>query len=94
MLDYVSLEPLEGAWLPGDGPYRSVVDRCRTAWADFKEFAHSATHGSMVHALAQLWSHYPSVDLWRVVSGHMLGMNVEKIASLEDDAEESMKRLA
>ena len=28
VLDRVGLEQPEGAWLPGDGPYRSVVDRC------------------------------------------------------------------
>ena len=40
------------------------------AWIDFKEFVHSATHGAVVHALAQLKSHYPSVDLQRVAIGY------------------------
>ena len=44
MLDCVDLGQPEGGWLPGDEPYRSVMDRCRIAWADFKEFACSATH--------------------------------------------------
>ena len=70
VLDCISLEQLEGEWLPGDGPYQSVVDHCRIAWVDFKEFASSAAHGAMVHALAQLRSHYPSVDLQRVASGY------------------------
>ena len=70
MLDYVGLEQSEGARLPKDGPYLSVVDRCWTAWVDFKEFAHSTTHEAVIHALAQLRSHYPSVDLQRVATGY------------------------
>ena len=94
VLDYVGLEHPKRARLPGDKPYRSVVDHCRTAWVDFKEFAHSATHGAVVHVLTQLRSHYPLVNLWWVVTRYMQGMDVEKIARLEDDAEEPMKRLA
>ena len=51
VLDYVSLEPPVGARLPRDGPYRSVMDHCRMAWADFKEFAHSAAQGAVIHAV-------------------------------------------
>ena len=70
MLDYVGPEQPEGGRLPIDGPCRSVVDRCRTAWTDFKEFTHSAAQGAIVHVLAQLRSHYPSVDLQRVATGY------------------------
>ena len=63
VLDYVGLEQHEGARLPGDGPYWSVMDRCQIAWADFKEFACSTTHRVIVRALTELWSHYPLVDL-------------------------------
>ena len=55
---------------------------------------HSATHGAIIHALPQLRSHYPSVDLQRVATGYAQGTNTEKIARLEDDAEEPTKRLA
>ena len=51
MLDYVGLEQPEGAWLPGDGSYRLVVDRYRIAWVDFKEFTPSTAHEAIVHAL-------------------------------------------
>ena len=54
VLDCISLEQPEGAWLPGDKPYRSVMDHCWTAWVDFKEFTRSVTHGAIVHALAQI----------------------------------------
>ena len=93
MLDYIGLEQPEGGRLPSDGPYRSVVDHCRTTWVDFKEFMRSAAHGAMVHALVQLRSHYPSVDLQRVATGYAQGTNTEKIARLEDEVEEPAKRL-
>ena len=55
---------------------------------------HSATHGAIIHALPQLRSHYPSVDLQWVATGYAQGTNIEKIARLEDKAEEPAKRLA
>ena len=51
-------------------------------------------HGSIIHALTQLRSQYPLVDLQWVVTGYVQGTNVEKIARLEEDAEEPTKRLA
>ena len=54
---------------------------------------HSAAHGAIIHALTQLRSHYPLVDLQWVATRYAQGMNVEKIARLEDDAEEPAKRL-
>ena len=94
VLDCVGPEQPEGGRLPSDGPYRSVVDHYRTTWMNYKEFGHSTAHGAIVHALAQLRSHYPSVDLQQVVTRYTQGTNVEKIARLEDDAEEPAKRLA
>lgn len=52
LLDCVGLEQPGGALLPIDAPHCSVTDCCRTVWAEFKEFACSATHGAIVHALA------------------------------------------
>ena len=61
---------------------------------DFKEFTRSTAQGAIVHALTQLRSHYPLVDLQWVATGYAQGTNAEKIARLEDDAEEPEKRLA
>ena len=61
---------------------------------DFREFACSATHGAIVHALEQLQSQYPSVNLRRVMTGYVQGTDAKKIARLEDDVEEPVKRLA
>ena len=94
MLDCVGLEQPEGSRLSGDRPYRSVLDHCQMAWVDFKEFARSATHGAVIHILMQLQSHYPLVDLRRVATGYAQGTDAEKIAMLEDGAEEPVKGLA
>ena len=64
------------------------------AWSDFKEFIRSAAHGAVVHALAQLRSHYPMVDLQHMVTGYAHGIDAMKIARLEDEAKESTKSLA
>ena len=61
---------------------------------DFKEFVRSVAHGTVIHALVQLRSHYPLVDLQRVATGYVQGMNAEKVARLEDEVEEPAKRLA
>ena len=41
-----------------------------------------------------LRSHYPSVDLERVVTGYAWRMDVAKITKLEDEAKEPGKKLA
>ena len=51
-------------------------------------------HGAVIHALTQLKSHYPLVDLQWVATGYVQGTNVDKITMLENDAEEPTKRLA
>ena len=53
VLDCIGFEPSKGReLLPGDPPPRSILDRCRIVWLDFKEFPHIAAHGAIVHALA------------------------------------------
>ena len=79
--------------LPGDMPYQSVINCCRVAWSDFKEFTCSAAHGAVFHTLAQLRLHYPLVDLQRVVTRYARGTDANKIARLEDEAEGPAKRL-
>ena len=95
MLDYVGfVPPKASSWLPGDLPHRSIVDRFQTLWAHFKEFTRSATHGAIIHTLAMLRSHYPLVDLERVVTGYAQGTDTAKIAKLEDEADEPREKLA
>jgi hypothetical protein len=73
VLDNISLPQLEGARLLGDGPYRSTINCCHDMWSDFREFARSVVHGSINHALTQLCSHYPTVDLQRVATMYAQG---------------------
>ena len=95
VLDCIGFEPSEGReLLPGDPRPQSILDRCRTVWSNFKEFAHGAAHGAVIHMLAELRSHYPLVDLQWVAIGYAQGTNAEKIARLEDEAKEPAKRLA
>jgi hypothetical protein len=94
VLDNIGLPQPEGARLPGDGPYRSIIDRCRDAWSDFREFARSVAHGAIIHALAQLCSYYPTVELQRVATGYARGTDARKITKLEEEAKEPAKRLA
>jgi hypothetical protein len=68
LLDNIGLPQPEGARLPRDDPYRLIIDRCRDAWSDFREFARSVAHGAIIHALMLLRSHYPTVDLQRVAT--------------------------
>ena len=95
MLDCIGFDPSKGReLLPRDPQPWSILDQCRMAWSDFKEFACSATHGAIVHALAQLRSHYPVVDLQHMVTSYAYGIDATKITRLEDEAEEPTKRLA
>ena len=83
MLDCISFAPPEGSSrLPSDLPHRSIVDRCQTAWMDFKEFTRNSTQGATIHMLARLQSHYPSVDLEWVVIGYARGTDAAKITKL------------
>ena len=53
VLDCIGFEPSKGReLLLRDLPPWSILDRCRMAWSDFKEFARSAAHGAFIHALA------------------------------------------
>jgi hypothetical protein len=73
VLDNIGLPQPEGARLHEDDPYQSMIDRCRDAWSNFREFARSVAHGAMIHALAQLRSHYPMVDMQQVATGYAQG---------------------
>ena len=94
MLDCISFAPPEGATrLPSDQTPQTIVDQCRMAWMDFKEFTRSAAHGAVVHALVVLRSHCPSVKPEVIMIDFARGMNMQKIAKLEDEAEEAAVKL-
>ena len=74
VLDYIDFVLPEGTTqLLGDPLPRTIVDRGQTAWSDFKKFTRSAAHGAVVHALAVLRSHYPSIKPEVVMTGFARG---------------------
>jgi hypothetical protein len=94
MLDNIDLPQPKGARLPEDSPYRSIVNHCYDAWLDLREFRRRMAHGAIIHALTQLCSHYPMVDLQQVATGYAQDIDARKITKLEEEAEEPAKRLA
>ena len=95
MLDYIGFALPEGTTqLLGDPLPRTIVDRGQTAWSDFKKFTRSAAHGAVVHVLAVLQSQYPSVKPEVIMTCFAQGTDAQKIAKLEDEAEEAAARLA
>ena len=41
----------------------TIIDRCKAAWENFKNFNCDATVTAITHALAVVRSHYPVIDL-------------------------------
>ena len=62
MLDCIDMEV---APQPDDRPpcLDTIIDRCKAAWENFKSFNRDATVSVVTHALAVVWSHYPTIDL-------------------------------
>ena len=48
----------------------------------------------MTHALAVVWSHYPTIDLRAIGAGFTRGMGVTNQQPLEDEVEDVAKKLA
>ena len=93
MLDCVDIEV---APQPNDRPPRpdTIVDRCKAAWENFKSFNHDATISAVTHALAAVWSHYPTIDLQVIGARFARGTGVMKQQELEDEVEDTVKKLA
>ena len=41
----------------------TIIKRCKVAWENFKSFNHDTIVTIVTHALAVVWSHYPTIDL-------------------------------
>ena len=41
----------------------TIINRCKAAWENFKNFNHDATVSIVMHALAVVQSHYPVINL-------------------------------
>ena len=72
----------------------TIIDRCKAAWESFKSYNHDTTASTVTHALAVVWSHYPSIDLQAIGAGFARGTGATKQQQLEDEVEDAARRLA
>ena len=72
----------------------TIIDRCKAAWENFKSFNHDATISTVTHALAVVWSHYPTIDLQEIGARFSRGTSAMKQQEREDEVEDMAKRLA
>ena len=93
MLDYIDLEV---ASQPDDRSQCSdtIIDRCKAVWENFKSFNRDAIITAITHALAVVWSHYPTVDLQAIGDGFAGGAGAMEHQQLEDEVEDAAKKLA
>ena len=93
MLDYVDLEV---APQPNGRPSRpdTIIERCKAAWENFKSFNHDAIVTAVTHALGVVRSHYPTIDLQMIGAGFTRGTGAMEHQKLEDEVEDTAKKLA
>ena len=71
-----------------------IIERCKAAWENFKSFNHDAIVTTVIHALAVVRSHFLVVDLQAIGAGFAEGMGTTKHQQLEDEVEDTAKKLA
>ncbi|XP_066324009.1 uncharacterized protein [Miscanthus floridulus] len=71
-----------------------IVKRCKTAWESFKSFNRDVVVTDATHALAVVQSHYPATDLEVIGGGYAKGLSEAKTQRLEDEVEDTAKKLA
>ena len=72
----------------------TIIDRCKAAWENFKSFNHDATITVFTHALAVVWSHYPTIDLQAIGARFTGGTSATEHQQLEDEVKDAVKKLA
>jgi len=93
VLDYVNLEV---APQPDGRPPcpDTIIERCKAVWENFKSFNRDAIITAVTHALAVVWSHYPTIDLQAIGAGFARGMEMTEHQQLEDEVQDAAKKLA
>ena len=71
-----------------------IIERCKTAWESFKSFNRDAVVTAATHALAVVRSHYPDTDLEAIGGGYAKGLSEAETQRLEDEVEDTAKKLA
>ena len=92
VLDCVDVEPVPRPDGRQQGP-DTIVQRCKAAWENFKNFNHDAVLTAATHALAVVRSHYPSIDIQSIGGGFADGLSDAQTQQLEDDVEDVAKVL-
>lgn len=70
------------------------MERCRVTLTSFKEYTRGVAYSTVGHALAIVWSLYPSVKLDMIDGHYAQGVSDDQIAVLEVELEESAIKLA
>ena len=60
----------------------------------WESFNHNAVVTTITHALAVVWSHYLAIDLQEIGGGFTEGLSDVETQQLEDQVEDSTKKLA
>ena len=91
MLDLIDQEVLE----PNRAlqPY-IIVERCKSALKNFKQYAHGVACSAMAHVLVIVRSIYPSVKLEQIDGGFARNLSDEQITALEEEVSDSAIKLA
>ena len=63
-------------------------------WENFKGFNRDTTITAITHAHAVVRSHYPAIDLQAIGAGFTEGMGEVEHQQLEDEVEDTAKKLA
>ena len=71
----------------------TITQRCKAAWENFKNFNRDAVMTVATHALAVVWSHYPTVDIQSIGGGFADGLSDVETQQLEDDIEDVAKMI-
>ena len=87
---------MEVAPQPDSRPPRSdaIIDRCKVAWENFKGFNRDAIVSIMMHALAVVQSHYPTINLRAIGARFARGTSATKEEQLKNEVEDAAKKLA
>ena len=92
VLDCVDIEPApcpDGKQQGSD----TIIQRCKAAWENFKNFNRDAVMTAATHALAVVRSHYPTVNIQLIGGGFADGRSDVETQQLEDDVEDAAKML-
>ena len=71
-----------------------IIKRCKMVWESFKSFNRDAVVSATTPTLAVVWSHYPATDLQAIGGRFTEGLSEVETQQLEDEVEDTAKRLA